>query len=166
MTQLTVKIDVPADLVRALGSDMATAINRGALLIAAQIKREVAKYPPLSEANMPRGFNTAYSIATRKSANRWYERGYGPRWARKDGSIGGSKRSEMLNRSWAIGGQHLGAVLGSKASYAPAVHHYAEQASFHKRRGWVTDKQAVDRVRASGKMDRIMQQVVKRILKG
>ena len=72
----------------------------------------------------------------------------------------------MLNRSWAIGAVWKGAVLGSKASYSPVVHSHQEQASFHKRRGWVTDKEAVDRVRKSGKMDRIMQQVVKRILKG
>ena len=159
MTQLTVKIDGIDELRRALDGDLRKAIREGAYIIGLEVKREVAEYPVASEANMPRGFVS-------RGNNRWYERGFGPRWARKDGSIGGSKRSEMLNRSWAIGGQHLGAVLGSKASYAPAVHHYAEQASFHKRRGWVTDKQAVDRVRASGKMDRIMQQVVKRILKG
>lgn len=166
MTTLTVKISGDEQLMRALGADVEKAINRAAPLVAKAIKREIAEYPPVSEANIPRGFGSAVSIGTRKSANRWYERGYGPRWARKDGSAGGSKTSEMLNRSWAIGAVWKGAVLGSKASYAPVVHHYKEQASFHNRRGWVTDKQAVDRVRKSGKMDRIMQQVVKRILKG
>ena len=166
MSHLTVKITGDEKLMRALGADVEKAINRATPLIAKAIKREIAEYPPISEANVPRGFGSAVSIGTRKSANRWYERGYGPRWARKDGSAGGSKTSEMLNRSWAIGAVWKGAVLGSKASYAPVVHHYREQASFHKRRGWVTDKEAIERVDKTGKAQRIMNQVMRKLWKG
>jgi hypothetical protein len=72
----------------------------------------------------------------------------------------------MLNRSWMVGQSMRGAFVASLASYAPAVHHYKEQATFHKRRGWVTDKDAVEKVRKTGKMDRIMEGVIHRILKG
>ena len=162
MAQLTVKIDGDEQLMRALGGDMKKAIRTGSHFIALEVKREVAEYPLSSEANIPRGFVS-------KGNNRWYERGYGPRWARKDGSIGGRKTSEMLNRSWrmrkAFAGS-TGTLLGSKASYSPVVHHHAEQAAIHKRRGWKTDKAAVEKVRSSGKMDRIMQMVIKHLLKG
>lgn len=166
MSQLTVKVQGADELVRALGGDVKKAIQRGAHLIAAEVKREVAEYPALSDANVPRSFNALYSIKSRKALNRWYQRGYGTKWARKDGTVGGARTSEMLNRSWGVRRLPLGAFVGSKASYAPVVHHWKEQASFHKRRGWVTDRDAVERVRKSGKMDRIMQQVVDRILKG
>ena len=168
MTQLSVKIQGVEKLHRALGSDLKKAMRTGTHFIGLEIKREVAEYPPQSEANIPRGFGTAYSVKTRKAANSWYQRGYGPRWARRDGTVGGSRTSEMLNRSWRMRKAYsgTGTLLGNKASYAPAVHHWKEQASFHRRRGWVTDRDAVDRVRKSGRMDRIMQQVVHRILKG
>ena len=166
MTHLTVKLQGDKKLMRALDGDLKKALRRGGHLVGLEVKREVAEYPPQSEANIPRGFGSAVSIGTRQSANRWYQRGYGPRWARKDGSVGGRKSSEMLNRSWMVGRNRMGAFVASLASYSPVVHHYKEQASFHKRRGWVTDKTAVDRVRKSGKMDRIMQQVVHWILKG
>lgn len=32
--------------------------------------------------------------------NRWYQRGFGSRWKRADGSIGGINNSQRLQRSW------------------------------------------------------------------
>lgn len=152
MTTLTVKIQGDKQLMRALDGDLRKATRRAAVGIAREVIREVAEYPPLSSANAP--------------GKRWYQRGYGPRWTRKDGTVGGAKTSEMLNRSWGVKRLPMGVLIGSRASYAPVVHHHKEQVSFHRRRGWVTDKQAVERVRKSGKMERIMNRVIKRILKG
>ena len=93
----------------------------------AHVKAKVDKYPRATEANSP-------------DQKRWYERGYGPRWRRKDGSMGGRKTSEMLNRSWSIALRDSGntLVVGSHASYSPYVHDRDKQAEFHKRRGWIT----------------------------
>ena len=49
----------------------------------------------------------AYPVAGRwnsapgtKGDNRWYQRGYGSRWLRKDGTFGGSNTSQRLQQSW------------------------------------------------------------------
>ena len=159
MTELRVKIDGIEELTRALNGNLQTAIERAAFGIAQEVVREVSEYPPISEANVPKTFMS-------RGNNRWYQRGYGSRWARKDGGIGGRKTSEVLDKSWGVDRIRWGARIGSKASYAPVVHNFKEQASFHKRRGWVTDRTAVRRVRRTGKMDRIIERVMKRMLKG
>jgi hypothetical protein len=149
---VTVKVTVPPDLKRALDGDMRKVVQRASVPITRELHSTVSEYPPASAANAPN--------------HRWYERGYGPRWSRKDGSIGGSKTSEMLNRSWGIARKRWGMVLGSRASYSPVVHHHKEQARFHKARGWVTDKMAVDKLLKSGKVERIVRAAVKAVLKG
>ena len=149
---VTVKITVPPDLKRALGADMRKVVRKASEPLAAELKATVSEYPGASVANAPN--------------HRWYERGYGPRWSRKDGSIGGRKTSEMLNRSWGISRKRWGAIVGSRASYSPVVHHHEEQARFHRARGWVTDKLAVNKLLASGKVDRAVRAAVKWVMKG
>lgn len=94
---------------------------------AEHIKGTVDVYPPESEANIP-------------YQRRWYERGYGPKWMRADGSIGGRKTSKMLNRSWTISQENGGLtqIVGSNVKYGPYVMDENKQASFHKARGWKT----------------------------
>jgi len=149
---VTVRVHVPPDLKRALDGNMKRVVQRASVPITREIHHAVSEYPPASEANLPN--------------HRWYERGYGPRWSRKDGSIGGRKTSEMLNRSWGTQRKGWGMILGSRASYSPVVHHHKEQAKFHKARGWVTDKEAVDKVLKSGKVDRAVKAAVAWVLKG
>ena len=50
--------------------------RRGMKAGALHIKGKIATYPPASIANSP-------------AQKRWYERGYGPKWHRADGTIGG-----------------------------------------------------------------------------
>jgi len=149
---VTIRVVVPPELRRALDGNMQRVVQRASPGIIRELHATVAKYPPATAANQPN--------------HRWYERGYGPRWTRKDGSIGGSKTSEMLNRSWGTQRKSWGMILGSRASYAPVVHSHEEQAKFHGARGWVTDKQAADKVIQSGKVDRIVKAAVARVLKG
>lgn len=93
---------------------------------ATHFKGRIDKYPPSSDANNP--------------ANRhWYERGYGSRWRRRDGSMGGKKTSEMLNRKWTVARRgQLEVVLGNNVSYSPYVHDEERQPRFHKARNWPT----------------------------
>jgi len=94
------------------------------------VKNWIAVYPPESEANMP--------------GRRWYQRGYGQRWYRKDGTMGGMKTSQQLGQSWAykVDQDGMGGVVGNKVTYAPFVQG-PKQALFHKGRGWRTIEQAV-----------------------
>ena len=74
----------------------------------------------------------------------WYQRGYGQRWRRKDGSIGGRATSEQLGQRWTTRIGLTTAIIGNNASYAPYVHDSKMQARFHGARGWRTDKQGID----------------------
>jgi hypothetical protein len=86
------------------------------------IKGKAAKYPPSSEANLP------------KLKGSWYERGYGTRW-----SGGGRKTSETLGRKWTVQQKRgLETVVGNIVSYGPYVQADDWQAAFHRRRGWKT----------------------------
>lgn len=87
----------------------------------------IAEYPPSTEANIP-------------YQRRWYERGWGSKWLRKDGSVGGIQSSQVLGRSWTTQttDSGLGGIVGTKVTYARAVQDRDKQASFHARRGWRT----------------------------
>ncbi len=114
------------DLDRQLGK-VEAALRLGPILRAAalSIKNEVATYPRSTLANSP-------------LARTWYERGFGPRWMRRDGSIGGSRTSETLGRRWTTRVSSNEARIGNNASYAPFVQGRDQQAAFHARRGWKT----------------------------
>lgn len=121
---------------------------------ALDIKGFMAWYPPASEANDPH-------------SGRWYERGYGPRWQRRDGSINGYQTSEMLDKKWAaarprVSARKLEARVGVKVSYAPYVQSEEKQAWFHRARGWRTDEDAVEQ--RGPHVIRLVQRAVRRIL--
>lgn len=109
----------------ALARDLTPAIQAAAVGYVTALHAVVLPYPPAGAANRP------------NAQGRWYERGYGPRWRRRNGRIGGRKTSQLLNRSWAITRVAGGARLQNRASYSGAVHG-DDQAAFHARRGWQT----------------------------
>ena len=100
---------------------------------ATHIKGKIAKYSPSSIANSP-------------SERRWYERGYGPRWRRVNGSLGGRKTSETLGRKWTIGERDGGLtqIVGNNVTYGPFVQDKKLQAAFHRERGWKTTDQVAE----------------------
>lgn len=102
------------------------------------IKGKIAVYPPASIANSPSN-----------DLGRWYQRGYGPRWKRKDGTTGGSKTSETLGRRWTTDYRNGGltGVVGNNASYGPYVQQKEKQADFHRARGWLTDEDVIENER-------------------
>jgi len=109
------------------------------------LKGSVAQYPPQSDANAARGFNSFYSMKTRKPVNTWYQRGYGPKWVRKDGTVKGRKTSETLGRKWTrrINRSDYSFIVGNNVSYGEYVQDKGKQARFHKRRGWKTIQDVV-----------------------
>ena len=146
-------------LQRKLGTDFKPVLRGATKAIAGAIEGEIAPYPPTTAANRPRS-----NIATKRTLP-WYERGYGTRWLRRDGSIGGRKTSQQLGRSWGIKSKgSIGAVLGSRATYSPYVHSHEKQAKFHGARGWVTDKEAVEKVVKRGDVQKILSQAVRKAL--
>jgi len=109
--------------------------------VAQELKAEIAPYPPLSEANDP-------------SRARWYERGFGTRYRLADGGIGGKRTSQNLKTRWGVKNTGQGRMLVNTATYAPYVHSAQYQAGFHKKRGWRTFEDAMEKLTANGTIRR------------
>ncbi len=94
---------------------------------AEHIKGTLDDYPPSGPWNSPMSRN-------------WYERGYGPHWTLKDGTVHSRRASQMLNRSWSISQENGGLtqIVGTKVSYGPFVMDEDKQTWFHKAHGWKT----------------------------
>jgi hypothetical protein len=107
-----------------------------------QIKEDLADYPPLTEANQPRSYNSVFSMRTRRPNNTWYERGFGTHTVRSDGSVRDRKTSQILGRTWTteVRGMfmEIRGIAGTRATYAQAVQDEEDQARFHAARGWPT----------------------------
>lgn len=168
---MTVRVQITGikELQKALDGDLNKVMRTATLAIGHEIEQIIKPYPQMSEANTP-------------GQRRWYERGFGPKWRsnparrpknrRSTRAIvygpdwAGYRSSETLGRQWAVRQRGIGAIVGNKATYAPAVHHWQEQPQFHNRRGWLTDKEAVRRVVASGAVYRIVRWAVQKKLGG
>ena len=107
-------------------------VRRAMRAAGVHVKGKASEYAPSSEANQP-------------NQRRWYERGYGSRWLRADGSVGGLQTSETLGKRWTNRERNRGLtqVIGNNASYGPYVQDADFQAAFHKRRGWKTTQTVV-----------------------
>jgi len=151
MADTVVEVQGLKELQKLLNSEQAIKNAKLALKSSGlHVKSVLNKYPSLNEANYSRGFNTVYSVRTHKPMNTWYERGFGPKRVRKDGSVTGRKTSEMLGRSvhaqdenqtsWKMkqSNQGLTQTIGSNASYAAYVMDADHQNRIHGARGWKT----------------------------
>ena len=149
---ITVRVEGIDRVQRTLGRNITPVLQSVTMAVATEIHGKIAPYPPASAANMPGG-----------PGSQWYERGYGPRWMTMRGQIRGRRTSQTLGRRWSVSGWgRIGAVVRNIASYSPFVHSHEQRAWFHKRRGWVSDEEAVDKVLRSGAIDRIVDAVIMR----
>lgn len=91
-----------------------------------EAQRMTGEYPPATIANSPDN-----------PSGRWYQRGYGTKWRRKDGSIDGKKTSEDLLGKWYIDPNEsdLSVKVWNAATYAQYVHG-EKQAKIHEKHGW------------------------------
>ncbi len=71
--------------------DDPTSRRRVLLRAVLELKDLAAAYPVAGRWNSAPGT---------KGDNRWYQRGYGSRWLRKDRTFGGSNTSQRLQQSW------------------------------------------------------------------
>lgn len=101
------------------------------------IQRWISPYPEIN--------NEALAIA--EGRRTWYERSFGTKWRRKDGSVGGRQTTEFMDKRWYIKTTasqfRARAIIGNNASYVLYVHSAAKQTRVHQRRNWRTDKQAI-----------------------
>lgn len=117
------------------------------LAIGVEIKGQAKIYPPSTSANVP------------NPVKPWYERGYGVKWMRQDGSIGGAATSEQLDKRWTSRTKPsgTGVIIGNNASYARLVQG-PEQLPQFARIGWKTTDQIMDENEAKA-----LRQIQKRV---
>jgi hypothetical protein len=105
--------------------------------------KRIAKGVLMAAGKDMEGYTAPYPAARGGNGRCWYERGFGTRWRRKDGSIHGRQTSEGLGRRWEVKPiNDLSVSVGNNASYAPYVHDAEAQAGVHKGR-WKTIQDAV-----------------------
>jgi len=133
------------DLVK--GTSLETALARVVKRVAHETEIRMAVYPPQGPWNTPGPY-----------PKRWYQRHVGPRWARKDGTVGGKNTSEMLQKNWQtrISGKLTRDVV-NETPYAALVQSADEQASFHREHGWQTDEMVAEDI-TDNVVDRVLRE--------
>jgi len=127
------RIDIEGreEIERKLGKLLAWNLFREAAVLSAKhIEGKVRVYPQAGPGNKPRKYSPGAGWG-----NFWYERGFGSRWARADGSVGSRATSETLGKSWTVQPGRVSATLGTNVSYARFVQG-PWQTVYHARRGW------------------------------
>ena len=118
-----------------------------------EVKGEVSKYAPPTAANVPGG-----------PGSQWYQRGYGSKWMRMDGTVGGRATSEDLGQKWTIRKTGtLKYLIGNNVKYGPYVKDPDKQAQALKNIGWTNtdedvrkkEKKVLDELHKA--VDRILQ---------
>jgi hypothetical protein len=154
VTTYSVEVDGLGSLIRALSVELEPALSTLTKAVALEAQDRIAPYPPATEANSPSN-----------ASGRWYERDYGPKWRRKDGSIEGRKTSEMLGKRWTIADAPQQSTLTNTASYSNVVHSAEDQAKFHGARGWRTDKDVAQELESDGTAQRMTDAAVEQALR-
>ena len=148
----SIRIEGMERIQKKLDSMANQAYMEGAMTAAVTIiHTDIAQYPDATEANNP-------------ANKRWYERGYGSRYRRKDGSIGGKRTSQTLGRRWTKAVQNRGTrgVVGNNATYAPYVQDAERQAAAHTAHGWDTIQAVVGRQK--GRVVQLLQAAIHKVL--
>lgn len=136
--------------VKTLSADLAPVIQAGLIGVAKATEGFIAPYP------------TAHA-----HGNPWYERGYGPKYRRKNGRITGRKTSEMLGRRWQVASAgRMRVALTNSASYAESVHSSDDQARVHANTGWKTDTDARDWIESRSLAEELIGTAIRRRLQG
>jgi hypothetical protein len=122
------RLQTKLDRLQNIGGTLALPIRDGCMAISSDLR----KYPPISEANLP----------PRPPPGRFYIRGVGGFYLRKNGTLQRTSPSQRLGVSWSTTFTNrpdlARGVIATGVTYAPYVHDAQTQASFHKRRGWPT----------------------------
>ena len=112
------------------------ALKAGIKAATVHVEGKINTYPPETIANKAKTFTSGGN-------NRWYERGWGTKWALSAGSWHGYKTSQDLKARWTIAFKNAGltGVVGNNADYAPYVQGPLQgspplQATALKKIGW------------------------------
>jgi hypothetical protein len=102
------------------------------VVFAEEMKKIMAVYPNYTPDKSP--------------GQSYYERGSGTVYVKVKGGVTKYRNSEMLGRKWDIVPSKGKTVLRNTASYAAYVHLDEYQNRVHDKRGWSTEKDALEQI--------------------
>ena len=142
---MRVSVDIEGlDKIKNIGPAIPKSIFEMVRFVAHEVHIRMAAYPPETHANQPGPY-----------PERWYQRHFGQRWARLDGSTGGNDTSEQLQKSWrevVVG--PLTREVWTDVSYAPYVQSAEYQSGVMRVIGWQTDEEVVEEVMNDARIQR------------
>jgi hypothetical protein len=74
----------------------------------------------------------------------WYQRNFGTRYTRKDGTTGGRNTSQQLQKNWHIERQGESASVWTAVTYAPFLLDANRRVSWAAGHGWLTTDQIAE----------------------
>lgn len=130
MTKTVIITPPISDIIKKIVAVIADPASRRRLLTLAvlELKDLAAGYPVAGAWNSAPGS---------RGDGRWYQRGYGSRWFRNDGSIGGNDTSQRLQESWRTEQRdEFTAAAFTEVTYAPYLLNKDERVHWAASHGW------------------------------
>lgn len=155
---ISIQVSGLSELRGRLGRKLDPYLRAATFAIGEQIRSRLARYPgpvvhPIQWAS-ERQRRFYFAMRQRRGLPLGYVRQFDP-------------MSQRLGPSWTTARWgDIGAVVGTRVRYAPYVQSYEKQQPFHRATGWVTDRQAIEQVQASGVIPRILNDALRRALGG
>ena len=151
MNEVSIEVEGLDEVVKKFGAGAQPIIRALTRAIAEELKAELAHYP--GPVKLPFAFGSrrsrAFYFAMRRRA------GLGPYVRNSD------PYSQRLGPSWATESRGaVDAAVGTRVTYGPWVQDAKRQIPGHAATGWVTDEEAIKRVRQSGAADRLLDDIV------
>ena len=142
---------------RKLSVNLGQALEPAFRAVGEEVRAEIAQYPgPVSHPiRWASERQRRFYFAMRREA------GLSPGYVRQSDAM-----SQRLGPSWAVETSPMRAVVGTRVGYAPYVQAEEMQQPMHAATGWKTDKQAAEAVAASGKIERIFEQLIRFLFGG
>lgn len=136
MAKVGISIDTRELAKIAESLDIMPAFKSGMYAAGIYLKGVISEYPASSVANQSKPY-----------PGRWYQRGYGTRYIKKSGGMGGKKTSETLGKRWTVKKSNAGmtVTVGNNTSYGKWVQGHTKQTKFHNARGWLTTGDVVEK---------------------
>lgn len=150
---ITVQIVGLAEVARKYSVNLDPALSAATFAVGEQLRGLLAKYPKRSDGARVKWKSKAQQLYYRRMR---YARGLPLKYTRNSDPM-----SQRLGPSWAVA--HKGktdATVGTKVTYARWVQSAQFQQPMHAATGWVTDEQAIEKLKASGVIQKVVRDAI------
>lgn len=142
---------------RKLGVNLGSALLPAFKAVGEEVRQYIAKYP----GPVKHPIQWVSDRQRRAYFAQRHEQGLSPGYTRQSDPM-----SQRLGPSWAVQASPMRVVVGTRVGYAPYVQAEEIQQPMHTATGWRTDKDAVEDIERSGKIERIFEKLIRFLFGG